>query len=123
MRLQTLAGRAAACVAGLALFAAGTWGALWVLLLGAIAAQSPDPDIVDGDPCCPRPDTWADVAAGFAGTLMAMALVSTLFALALALIVRGTSGRWLPPRRLATVPAGGVVGAALAMALALIIAA
>ena len=36
------------------------------LLTAVISAQQPDPTIPDGDPCCGHPDTWGDVALGFA---------------------------------------------------------
>jgi hypothetical protein len=55
--------RALAFGLGVVLTVGGLWAAAAVLILGGSAAQLPDSRATDfGDPCCPVPDTWIDVA-------------------------------------------------------------
>jgi hypothetical protein len=65
------------------------WSAYWVFLFGAIAAQKPDPTAPDGDPCCPTPDTWGEVASWVAGTLVVAALHVDLLAAEVAFLCGG----------------------------------
>lgn len=94
------------------------YGVVLVFLFGATSAQTPDPDIPDGDPCCGHPDTWGEVALGFMWTLALAALVGAVLALAAALLARGIRRRRLPLRALAVVPASAALLAALTMAVA-----
>jgi hypothetical protein len=112
--------RGLAGVAGVALLLFAAWGVLWVLLVGAIAAQAPDPFVENGDPCCGHPDTWGEVAAGFGWTLGYALVDALLICVAVALLTWATRGRWPRVRRLALVPAAGVGAAALILAVVLI---
>src|SRR4029453_18358019 len=47
---------------GTGLTVSGLWAAGLVLIAVGTAAQLPDPLAMDGDPCCPGPDSWVDVA-------------------------------------------------------------
>ncbi len=58
----TRAARVAAALLCLPALAAGLWVSLLAMLYVGVAAQRPDPDVPDGDPCCGHPDTWGDVA-------------------------------------------------------------
>lgn len=108
--------RLTAGLGGAGLLAIASWGVLFVLLIGAISAQEPDPSVADGDPCCSHPDTWAEVAAGL-GLTVGYALVDALlFALAIALLAWAARGRWPSRRRLALIPAGGVAAATITFA-------
>ena len=112
--------RVLAAVAGLVLFAGASWGSLFVFLGGAIAAQRPDPGVEDGDPCCPHPDSWEEVASWSAYPLVGAAVVAAVFALAAASLVWADRGRRPSARRLALVPAAGVLITGSAMAAALL---
>lgn len=99
--------------------AAATWGTLWVFLVGAIAAQRPDPDAPDGDPCCGVPDTWGEVVGTAAGAVASALVVGLLLAFAANLIHWALTSRWLRPERLALIPAIGVGLTALGIAIGL----
>jgi hypothetical protein len=112
--------RGLAGVAGVALLLFAAWGVLFVLVVGSISAQAPDPLIENGDPCCGRPDTWGDVAAGVGGTLGVVLVDALLVCVGVALLVWATRGRWPRVKRLAFVPAAGVGAAAVILAVVLI---
>ena len=60
-----LAGRVAAGLLALASVIPlwfGSWWAAWGI---ATIAQTPDPAVPDGDPCCGHPDTWSEIAVAF----------------------------------------------------------
>jgi hypothetical protein len=63
--------------------------ALWtfgVTLVATSLLRSPNADpALDGDPCCPHPDTWADVALGAFSVAALVVVVLGLLALAVAL--------------------------------------
>jgi len=100
------------------LCAVAAYGVVLVVLVGATSAQTPDPDIPDGDPCCGHPDSWGEVALGFIWTLALVALVGAVLALAAALLARGIRRRRLPLRALVFVSALTPLLAALTMAVA-----
>jgi hypothetical protein len=105
----------------------GLWAAAVVLVFGGIAAQLPDPQAPDyGDPCCPVPDTWAEVAGWSVLALVAAVLAAGVLVLGGMLLYFAFRRRW-PPRRVAlvaltVVPAGaglillGLVADAIACA-------
>ena len=110
--------RVLAPLAGLLVGAAALWGVLWVSLFASYAAEHPDPDVPNGDPCCGHPDTWGDVLEGSAFTAGFAVLDGLLFVLAIALLRhavrdRGTKRRWF-----LIVPALYAVAAILAIAIA-----
>lgn len=112
--------RGLAGVAGVALVLFAAWGVLFVLPLGAFAAQAPDPFIENGDPCCGHPDTWGEVAAGVGWTLGSVLVDALLVCAGVALLAWATRGRWPRVRRLAFVPATAVGVAAVILAVVLI---
>ncbi len=81
------------------------WGAFWVFLFGAIAAQKPDPTAPDGDPCCATPDTWGEVASWVAGTLVVAALDVALLAAGVAFVWWALRQRWPSRGKLAVASA------------------
>jgi hypothetical protein len=97
----------------------GLYGAAFVLIAGAIAAERPDPTVPDGDPCCPYPDTWQEVWIGIAGTLGLAVVDSFIFMAAAAMLSCGAHGRSPRLGRLLWIPAGYVVFAAGLMAVSL----
>ena len=112
-------GRLVAAIAGLAALPLALFGALWAWLGAAIAAQRPDPLIIDGDPCCGHPDTWGEVGDW---SFWALTMVSTdalLFAGACACLGYAGNGCWPRWRRLRWIPVGAVAVTAAVLALAL----
>jgi hypothetical protein len=115
MRWAELRQRALACVLGVGLVAGGLSGAVVVLIIAASAAQPPNELLPNGDPCCPIPDSWADVAVWSMGALAATALD-------MAVIVGGVAclafaARSLhPSAKLRVVPLYAVVVVAVTMA-------
>ena len=110
--------RAAAFLGGAGLVVVGLWGALWVMLAAGTFARLPDPAAADGDPCCPRPDTWADVVAGGAAAIGLGALDAAVLAVGAALVRAAVSGRavragglWRAPAAVAGAIAAIFVGA------------
>jgi hypothetical protein len=112
---RVLAGLAAV---GILLFAA--WGVLFIMLVGSISAQAPDPSIPNGDPCCGHPDTWGEVAWGVAWTLGYVVLDALLVCGAIALLHWAIRRRWPRLKRLAMLPAGAAMAAALILALVIV---
>ena len=89
---------------GAGLTLAGVWGGAVVLVLAGIAAQPPDPLAIDyGDPCCPVPDTWGEVAGWSLLALVVAVLDAALLVLGGAL-VRFALRRRRPTRRAALLP-------------------
>jgi hypothetical protein len=96
--------RALAFGLGVVLTVGGLWGAAAVLILGASAAQLPDSRATDfGDPCCPAPDTWVDVAEWSGLALVLAVLDAVLMVLGGALLFFAVRGR-RPRPRVARVP-------------------
>jgi hypothetical protein len=108
-----LAARFAALLLGLGIGAAAAWGALLPAIAAGVAAQRPNPDTPDGDPCCPVPDTWGEVGGYAAASAGGFLVVGLILAFAVNLIYWAARGRWLQPERLALIP---TVGIALALA-------
>jgi hypothetical protein len=111
-------GRLVTALVGLAAILLSLYGALWVLLSALITAQSPDPAVPDGDPCCTHPDTWSDVADGVWQTLTIASIDGLLLAGGIAFACYGRDGsapRW---RRLRWIPIGAVAATAALMAIA-----
>jgi hypothetical protein len=103
------------------LLAAAAWGSLFVLLVGAVSAQEPDPSIPSGDPCCGHPDTWGEVAWGGGVTLVYAAVDGALFAVAGALVWWAIRGRWPGRKGLLLVPVGELLLAGAAFSVALVV--
>ncbi|HWK26374.1 MAG TPA: hypothetical protein VNS09_07430 [Solirubrobacter sp.] len=112
--------RGLAGVAGAALLLFTAWGVLFVFLVGAIAAQAPDPFVENGDPCCGHPDTWSEVVVGVGWTLGYALADALLVCVGVALVVWATRGRWPRVTRLAYVPVAGVGAVAAILAVVLI---
>ena len=86
-----------------------------VAVLGvAVAAQRPDPAVSNGDPCCPHPDTWREVALWTFEALLFVSIDALIFTVAVGCltIASGHRPRW---RNLRWIPigAGGVTAAAM----------
>jgi hypothetical protein len=95
--------RALALGLGGVLTVGALWGALWVLLLVAIAGQPPDAAAIDGDPCCPVPGSWGEVA-GLSALTLALALAdAAVLVLGMALLIYGVRLR-SPSRRAVWLP-------------------
>jgi hypothetical protein len=112
--------RVVAVLGGAALLVFAAWGALFVLLVGATAAQAPDPFVANGGPCCGHPDTWGEVTAGVGWTLGYVVVDALLVCLGIALVVWAARGRWPRRRRLASIPAGGLTAAVAVLAVILV---
>lgn len=110
--------RLGALVLGALVGALAMWGIVWVFLLSAMAAQRPDPDVPDGDPCCGVPDTWGEVAELTAAGAASALVVGLLLALAVNLISWAVTARWLRTERLALIPAIGVTLSVLGVGIA-----
>ncbi|MBO9531978.1 MAG: hypothetical protein J7513_03275 [Solirubrobacteraceae bacterium] len=101
---------------GVLLVLAGLWSLAIPLIVGVVP-QSPNPYVMDGDPCCGIPDTWAEVREGvFWGWIWLFpgAVAITTGALLLAAAVRGRRPRW---RRLPVGVAALMSAAAAAIAI------
>ena len=85
-RLRTeLPRRAFAFVASPIAAAAGLW-LLMPAFISTSLLRAPNPDpALDGEPCCPYPDTWIDVALGGALVIALVLIAVGLIALAIAL--------------------------------------
>ena len=86
--------RGVAGVAGAALMLVALHGAGWVALSALLAAQTPDPSIPDGDPCCGHPDTWGEVASGLAWTFGLLLVDALLVYVAVGLLIWSVHARW-----------------------------
>jgi hypothetical protein len=96
------------------------WGAFWVVLLVLIAGQPPDAAAVDGEPCCPVPETWGEVF-GLAGLALVLALIdAAVLAVGVALLVQGIRLRW-PSRLLMLMPLVAVGVSAVVIAVPLVV--
>ena len=97
--------------------------ALWTFAVTLVATsllRSPNADpALDGDPCCPHPDTWGEVALG-AFSVAALAVV-VLGLLALAVALAGVAVAGNPPMLLRRHPSalGWLAVACVVCALAL----
>jgi hypothetical protein len=111
--------RAASGIAGFVAVLISVYGTLWVLLAMSVAAERPDPEIPDGDPCCTHPDTWSEVADGAFAALSVASIDALVFTCGLACALYARNGRWPSWRRLRWIPIGAVAAAATLMALAL----
>jgi hypothetical protein len=81
--------RRAASLLGAPLAALAALGILLVAFIATSLLRAPNPDpMLDGDPCCPYPDSWLEVAFG---TLLFIALV----VVALALILLAVALSWV----------------------------
>jgi hypothetical protein len=89
----------------------GLWGGLWTLLLVGIAAQPPDAQAMDGDPCCPVPDSWWQVAVWSVLALITVAVDAGVLVLGAAFMSCACRGRW-PDGRLVRVPLGAAAAGA-----------
>lgn len=98
--------RGVAALLGLGLLAAALAGLALVLFSIGLAAQMPDPQIPDGDPCCGHPDTWGEVATGLAWGGAYLVIDGMLFSGAAAMLRWAWVGRWPSLRRLSWMPAG-----------------
>jgi hypothetical protein len=112
--------RAAAAVLAVALGLAALWGLAWITFSGLMSAQAPDPSIPSGDPCCGHPDTWGEVASGVAFTLGLIVIDGLLIAAAVALYAWSRSGAWPRWRRLALIPANGLLAGVVLFAVVLV---
>jgi hypothetical protein len=84
-RLAAAAGAASSLLAAL-------WTALFALVATALL-RVPDADPrLDGDPCCPHPDTWGDVAIGAGAVAILALVVSALLVLTWTLAAIAASG-------------------------------
>jgi hypothetical protein len=105
---------------GTMLTAAGVWGALWVLMFVGIAAQPPDASVVDGDPCCPVPDSWTQVAGWSLLALCSVAVDAAALVLAGAFLSFAVRGRW-PTGQILRVPLAAVAAGAGLIVLGLVV--
>jgi hypothetical protein len=111
--------RALAGIAGFIAVLISLYGSLWVLLSAAIAAQRPDPAASDGDPCCPHPDTWGQVADWGSIALTMASVDALIFTGGVACALYARDGCWPRCRRLRRLPAAAVVLTAGFMAVSL----
>jgi hypothetical protein len=79
-----------------------------VIVVGS-AAQLPDRLAMDGDPCCPVPDTWGDVAAWSTVGLVLALLDAGALVLGAAFLSFAVRSRW-PGRRVVWLPLAAVPG-------------
>jgi hypothetical protein len=87
--------RALAAVAGPLFAVAAAW-TFAVALIATSLLRSPNPDpALDGDPCCPHPDTWGEVVLGLFSAA-ALAVVSLGLAV-LAVAFGGVAVTGSPP--------------------------
>jgi hypothetical protein len=112
--------RALAGGAGVFLVPPLVWLACWLQLIVLVAAQTPDPAEPDGDPCCSRPDTWAETAKWIGYAHLAALAFALGVTLAVALVAWAARGRGVRPRRLALIPA--VLAAATTVSCAVLLA-
>ena len=112
--------RALALLAAIAILLFAAWGVLFIMLVGGMSAQAPDPFIASGDPCCGHPDTWGEVAWGVAWTLACIVIDALLVCVAVSLIVWAARGRWPRLKRLALLPGGALIAAALVLTAVLV---
>jgi hypothetical protein len=113
-------GRVLAGVAGALLVAPVVSGAGLAVFLALLSARSPDPFEPDGDPCCPRPDSWGATAAWIGVVLVAAFAVTIVACAAYTLLEWARTGRPMRGRRLARIPVGGV-GATLLLCVVLLV--
>lgn len=115
MRWVEVRQRTLALVLGAGLVLSGLWGAVVVVIIAASATHPPDELTPNGDPCCPIPDSWADVAAWSVGALATTAVVAAMLAAGVACLAFATRSL-RPADRLWTIPLYAVVGVAVVMA-------
>ncbi len=92
-------------LAGLAVLVtalAAAWWPFWLsLLMTAIGAQRPDPEVPVGDPCCGHPDTWGEAAEYLAfGALSGVSALGLVVVAAAGVVgvVEGRAPRWIRHR-------------------------
>lgn len=110
-------GRVAAAIVGLPVVGLTVWGAFWALLFVSFAGTGPDATVVDGDPCCPTPDSWGQVLEWSAGAVALSAISALGFAIGVSCLYFAATGRgagirvlvWMPAFASVLVTAGLVV--------------
>jgi hypothetical protein len=115
MRWAEVRQRTLALVLGMGLVLSGLWGAVVVVVIAASAAQPPDELMPNGDPCCPVPDSWGDVAVWSVGALTATAVVAAMLTGGVACLAFATRSL-RPADRLWVIPLHAVGGVAVVMA-------
>jgi hypothetical protein len=103
---------------GVGFVASGLWGAMVVFIFAGSAAQPPNAAVPDGDPCCPIPNSWTDVAVWSGWALLAAGLDAVLLTGGGACLVFAARHR-RPGTELARVPLYTVAAIAAMMATAL----
>lgn len=98
--------------------AVALWGAFWVVIIGGSAGTSPDASIVDGDPCCPTPDSWGEVVAWGGATVLLAAIVALALAIGASCLCFAVRARWPRPRSVVLVPGAAAVVACLTLVVA-----
>jgi hypothetical protein len=106
--------RVSTAIAGLISLLISLYLALMVLLGAVVAAQRPDPSVPNGDPCCPHPDTWGEVASWSFGALSLASIDALIFTVAVGCLAIAGSGRRPSWQNLRWIPVG-VVGATAAL--------
>jgi hypothetical protein len=86
--------RRAAALAGAPLAALAALGILLLAVIATSLLRAPNADpTLDGDPCCPHPDSWLEVAFGALATIALVVVALALIMLAVALGWVGVTGR------------------------------
>ena len=117
---MTVVARFGAAIGALPLLLLAAWSGLWVVIQLTTAAHVPDASAYDGDPCCPHPDTWGEVAEAGASALGLSALAGMVLAFALGLLLYAGRGRGLHVEQLVLVPAATAVLTAAAIGVGLL---
>jgi hypothetical protein len=112
--------RALAFGLGVVFTLGGLWAAAAILILGGSAAQLPDARATDyGDPCCPAPDSWLEVA-GWSGLALVLAVLDAgVLVLGGTLLFFAVRGR-RPLARVALMPLGVAPAGAVLILLGLL---
>ena len=105
---------------GVVVTAVGLWGVAWTLLLVGIVAQPPDAQAIDGDPCCPVPDSWSQLAGWSVLALVVVALDAGALVLGGAFLSFALRGRW-PGHWIARVPVASVAAGVGLIALGVVV--
>ena len=95
--------------------ASGLWAIVVVLAVAASAARPPDELIPNGHPCCPIPDSWAEVAVWSVGALVAAAIATAMLAGGVACLVFAARHR-RPADKFLWLPLWGAAGVAAVLA-------
>jgi hypothetical protein len=113
--------RASVGITGFIVILVSLYGAAWSMLGVLIAAQRPDPEIPDGDPCCPHPDTWHEVAQWSCEALTVVSIDALVFTVGVACALFARHGCWPRWRRLRLIALGATTFTAALMGLALLV--